>query len=183
MPDVLAIRRAGAALRRLRLARRGVLVAALALALGATIAVPPRPRLVWNASASAPLGLYAVAAPASIRAGDTVIAWAPAPYRRLAAARHYLPANVPLVKRVAAVAGDTVCARGAAIHVDGHRVATRRPRDGMGRAMPWWTRCETLRDGELLLLAGSGERSFDGRYFGPSGVEDVVGIAWPLWLA
>ena len=32
----------------------------LGVALGATIAVPPHPRLVWNTSASAPVGLYRV---------------------------------------------------------------------------------------------------------------------------
>src|SRR3546814_4618740 len=36
--------------------------AALMLALGATSVTAPRPRLVWNASASAPIGLYAVGA-------------------------------------------------------------------------------------------------------------------------
>ncbi|MCJ2182390.1 hypothetical protein MTR62_06700 [Novosphingobium sp. 1949] len=40
--------------------RRTVLLGIGMAALGLTIAQPPLPRLVWNASASAPIGLYAV---------------------------------------------------------------------------------------------------------------------------
>ena len=96
-----------------------ITLSALGCAIAATIAFPPRPLLVWNASASAPIGLYGVAGPDGIRKGDMVIARLREPYRSLAAERHYLPANVPLVKRVAALAGDRVCAHGSAIFVNG----------------------------------------------------------------
>src|SRR3546814_1556457 len=42
--------------------------------LGLTMAFPPAPRLVWNASASAPIGLYAVTPGAPVGPGDMVIA-------------------------------------------------------------------------------------------------------------
>ncbi len=102
----------------------------------ATLAVPPTPRLVWNASASAPTGLYVVTPGPAVAPGDMVIARMPLPVRRFAAVRHYLPENVPLVKRVAAVSGQKVCAFGAFVYVDGHPVAIRRPADGHGRPMP-----------------------------------------------
>ncbi len=108
------------------------------------------------------------------------IAWAPEPYRSLAAERHYLPSNVPLVKRVAAVVGDRVCAQGHAILVNGRRVASRLEVDGKGRSMPWWRGCRTLIAGEYLLLMDAAA-SFDGRYFGISREADLVGKAWPLW--
>src|SRR3546814_4238719 len=95
------------------------------LALGSTSVTAPRPRLVWNASASAPIGLYAVGAVAEVARGDMVIARLPGEFRMFAARRHYLPANVPLVKRVAAVPGDKVCAVGARIFVNGRLVASR----------------------------------------------------------
>jgi type IV secretory pathway protease TraF len=44
-----------------------------------------------------------------------VIAWPPDVARDLASRRRYLPRNVPLVKPVAAIAGDRVCARAAAV--------------------------------------------------------------------
>src|SRR3546814_5225387 len=97
--------------RRRRIGRRMV-AGGLGLGLVLLSAVlPPAPRLVWNASASAPQGLYAVTPGAWVEPGEMVIARVPLRYRQLAAARRYLPMNVPLVKRVAAYAGDRVCAR------------------------------------------------------------------------
>src|SRR5690606_34507971 len=45
---------------RRRLARRAAALGFGIVLLGATAVAPPAPRLVWNASASAPVGLYAV---------------------------------------------------------------------------------------------------------------------------
>jgi len=162
----------------------GVIWLAAAASLGslATLAAAPRPRLVWNASASAPLGLYWVAAPTGARGGDLVIAELPAPARRLAARRGYLPARVPAVKRVAAVTGDTVCAVGPVISVNDRRVAERPRRDARGRHLPWWQGCATLGVDQLFLMTVDSPGSFDGRYFGPSGRADVIGKAIPLWL-
>lgn len=149
--------------------------------LGATIIAPPMPRLLWNASASAPLGLYVVSPSLPAGRSETVIAWAPEPYRSLAAARHYLPRNVPLVKRVAAVPGAQVCALGAAIFVDGKWVADRLRHDGRGRRMPWWNGCRTVQAGQRFLLMDSAPGSFDGRYFGISDAPNIVGKAHLLW--
>lgn len=151
-------------------------------ALGATIVAPPAPRLVWNVSASAPLGLYLVGDPDDARVGDMVIARVPAPWRRLAAMRHYLPANVPLVKRVVAGTGDTVCACGKWILVNGRRVAERRPVDGRGQQMPRWSGCVRLGEGALFLLMED-PASFDGRYFGPTQNGDIIGGAKLIWRA
>lgn len=155
-------------------------VAALGGALAITIALPPRPWLVWNASASTPIGLYRVGSRAAIEPGDTVIAWTPAGARALAARRRYHPANVPLVKTVAGRAGDRICAHGRQIFVSGRSVAIRRTTDSAGRALPWWHGCVTLGPGGLLLISGH-PGSFDGRYFGPIASVNIVGEAHPLW--
>lgn len=173
-------RRAARARRRRRLCRVALFALGLALVAG-TIASPPAPRLVWNASASAPIGLYGVTPGAPIRPGDMVIARTPAGARDLAARRRYLPANVPLIKRVVAIEHDTVCAFGAEIHVNGHRIAERLPADGRGRAMPRWNGCHLLGKGELFLLMDQHSASFDGRYFGMTTAEDVIGRAHLLW--
>src|SRR3546814_8584326 len=91
-----------------------------------------------------------------------VIAWPPDTARRLGAQRRYIPFNVPLVKRVAAAPGDTVCALGPVIFVEGRAVARRLAVDARRRPMPWWSGCVTLRDGAMLLLMDS-PASFDGR--------------------
>ena len=167
--------------RRRALRRRMAAVAVLAAALGATIALRPTPLLVWNASASTPVGLYAVTAGAPLDSGDYVIARLPGALRDLAARRHYLPANVPLVKRVAAVPGDAVCAFGETIWINGRRAALRRRTDGMGRPMPWWTGCVRLRGTTHFLLIAANPASFDGRYFGPTAGADIIGKARLLW--
>lgn len=168
-------------LARRRLRRRAAVIGALVLAVAATTLLPPRPLLVWNASASAPVGLYTVGPASDLSTGDMVIARAPDAMRGLAARRHYLPANVPLVKRVAAEPGDTVCARQRDIFVNGTRVAERLTHDGAGRRMPWWEGCVTLRRGALLLLMAGSPASFDGRYFGPTARGDIIGKARLLW--
>ena len=58
-----------------------------AAALATTIALPPTPWLVWNASASAPIGLYAVSGRQDIASGDMVLVRVPDRWRRLAAER------------------------------------------------------------------------------------------------
>jgi conjugative transfer signal peptidase TraF len=142
---------------------------------------PPAPRLLWNASASAPVGLYRVVPAAALARGDMVIARTPIAYRRLAAVRRYIPENVPLVKRVAATRGDQVCALGARISVNGRQLVRRLANDARHRAMPWWRGCRTLGAGEYLLLMREHATSFDGRYFGITGQADVVGKATLLW--
>ncbi len=164
-----------------RLGWRGVAIGLGTGLLVLTIAAPPTPRLVWNASASAPIGLYAVRPGASIQAGDMVVARLPDGWRSLAARRRYLPANVPLVKQVAAVAGDQVCAVGAHVRVNGRPIAERRSADAAGRPLPWWRGCIQLREGQFFLLMRDSPASFDGRYFGPTEGAQLVGKATLLW--
>jgi type IV secretory pathway protease TraF len=99
----------------------------------------------------------------------------------MAAQRRYIPANVPLVKRVAAVAGDEVCALGQEIFVNGKWVVERRIADSKGRPMKWWSGCVRLRGGQLFLLMSDSPASFDGRYFGVTEGGLVVGKARLLW--
>ncbi|MGA1808396.1 S26 family signal peptidase [Sphingobium sp. WW5] len=149
------------------------------LVLGSAI-LPPTPRLLWNASASAPIGLYQVSPGAPVMTGEMVVARLPESFRALAAARRYLPRNVPLVKRVAAEAGDEVCALGDQVFVNGRPVAMRKKFDAMGRVMPSWHGCRMLRRQQLFLLMESAD-SFDGRYVGVSEGTDLIGKAQLLW--
>jgi conjugative transfer signal peptidase TraF len=164
--------------------RGRVLVVAAGLALvglAAPLALDPVPRLVWNASASAPIGLWRITPGASVFVGDSVLVEPPPAARRLAAQRHYLPANVPMIKTIAAVSGDTVCARETAIAIDDRLVAVRHLADRQGRKLPWWRGCLRLSDGQVMLLNHAPD-SFDSRYFGPVGKGAIIGKATPLWL-
>lgn len=145
--------------------------------------VPPHaPRLVWNASASAPIGLYAVADAKTLSRSDLVVAFPPAGARRLAAKRGYLPAGIPLVKYVAALQGDRVCADGLRVTINSRDAAIRLPWDRAGRPLPVWRGCKTLGGNAVFLLNGSVLNSFDGRYFGTVSRQNIVGKLRPLWV-
>jgi len=146
-----------------------------------TIILPPAPRLVWNASASAPVGLYVVHPGAHVATGEIVIAKLPLAMRKLAAERHYLPEGAPLVKQVAAGPGDIVCASGTRILVNGLWLVSRRPVDDAGRPMPWWNGCHILHDRQYFLVMPSVPTSFDGRYFGITPAVYIIGRARLLW--
>ncbi len=159
----------------------GVGSAALA-ALGIALCLAdPAARLIYNATASAPLGFYWLDRDAAPQRGEFVLAWAPSAARALAARRGYLPFDVPLVKRVAAVRGERICADGRTIFVDGHAVATRLAKDREGRALPHWQGCRVLGSGDVFLLMAAVPDSFDGRYFGAIARQAVIGRLIPLW--
>jgi conjugative transfer signal peptidase TraF len=150
-------------------------------ALCATIIVIPRPVFVWNVSASAVLGLYFVSSKSGLDRGDMAALWLPPRHRKLAAQRRYLPQNIAAIKRVVAVEGDSVCALGSRISVNGKWIADRHAVDAKGRPMPWWQNCKRLRKDELFLLNEEAANSFDGRYIGISKTSDVIGEASLIW--
>ena len=138
------------------------------------------PFLVYNASASAPVGFYRRADGAPAR-GDFVLARLPAPVAHFAARRRYLPRSVPLVKRVAAVAGDHVCEQSGVVRINGRGVTVALKRDGARRILTAWDGCRTLAPDEVFLLMPRVRDSFDGRYFGPLPRTDIIERLVPLW--
>jgi hypothetical protein len=64
----------------------------------------------------------------------------------------YLPRGVPLLKRVAAVAGQTVCERDSEVSIDGGAVADALPVDGRGHKITPWSGCGKLSNGEIFML-------------------------------
>jgi conjugative transfer signal peptidase TraF len=164
-----------------RLRRRGIALGAGIAALVATIVSPPSPFFVWNASPSATIGLYFVSDTLALSRGDMAALRLPPGHRRLAAERRYLPYNIPAIKRIVAVQGDSVCALGSRISVNGEWIADRHRFDGKGRPMPWWQNCKRLGADELFLLNEEAANSFDGRYIGISKRADVIGEASLIW--
>lgn len=150
-------------------------------ALFASVVMPHPMQLVYNPSESAPLGWYAVR-DKPVHVGDYVVARLPAAASQLAAARHYLPSTIPLLKRVGAMDGQQVCVHHGIVSIDGHVVARTLARDGLGRPLADWEQCRRLKRGELFLLSTSSAASFDSRYFGPISVAATFGEAMPLWI-
>ena len=92
-----------------------------ALALGTPRPSTCRSQLIWNASASAPIGLYAVQPADDLEVSDLVAVAPPPELATFLAARGYLPKGVPLLKRVLALTGQTVCRDGLDVLVVRHR--------------------------------------------------------------
>ncbi len=142
----------------------------------------PAPLLIWNASASVPIGLYEVHPVGPLRVGQLLIVSPPAPLARFLAARRYLPTGVPLIKHVAALPGQVVCRRERVITVDGTVEAVALDRDTRGRALPVWLGCQKIARREIFLLNIGVPDSLDGRYFGPLPDTTIIGRATPLWI-
>lgn len=163
--------------------RSGILLttsaATVGIALTAFIDVPKK--LIWNASASVPLGLYAITAADQLSVGDRVAIDPPEPLATFLAERGYLPRGVPLLKTIAAAAGQRVCRIGGKIIIDGRAVGETRARDRLGRELPQWQGCRRISEGEFFLMNASVSDSFDGRYFGSTPATAIIGKALPLW--
>jgi conjugative transfer signal peptidase TraF len=143
---------------------------------------PPHARLIWNASPSVPIGLYALHDAAPLGVGELVVVHPPQALANFMAARRYLPRGVPLLKHVTALSGQRVCRTGDAITVDGAAVAVALDADRSGRSLPRWSGCQVIARGQIFLLNRRPEDSFDGRYFGPLSIAAIVGRADPIWL-
>jgi len=145
------------------------------------LAAPTAPRLAYNASASIPGGFYLITAQPP-RVGDVILTRLPAAVAQLAAARHYLPAGVPLIKPIAAGYGDHVCVRDGIVRINGRGVARTLAADRLGRPLAAWPGCRLLGPDEWFLLGVGRPDSFDSRYFGPIPRTAAFGRAVPLWV-
>ena len=152
--------------------------------------VQPLPRLIYNPSDSVPVGWYRVdpqrhgtgLLPRPLSVGSVVLTTLPPDVAALAAQRGYLPAHVPLLKRVGAVAPQHVCIVAGQVRIDGVPAAAVLPADRLGRPLPSLQLCRRLEPGELFLLSVTNPASFDSRYFGPVSASAVIGVAHPVWL-
>lgn len=155
---------------------------AMALSVGAVVAtamIELPAKLVYNGSESSRVGFYWVDnGPPEL--GDFVLMRGPKSMKNLIEARHYLPPNVPLIKRIVAVEGDEICRHGANISVNGSGMGVAKSKDVLGRFLPVWEGCEVLTKDQIFVL-NFHPNSFDGRYFGPVSRELIIGRA--TWLS
>src|ERR1700675_2034794 len=153
---------------------------AAALALS-TIAATPAKRYVWNVSGSVPVGLYRLLPTGDLFVTQLVAVQPPEPLATYLADQTYLPRGVPMLKRVLALPGQTVCRDGLAITVDTMAAGEARDRDSRGRPLPLWQGCQIIAAGEVFLMNWQSADSLDGRYFGVLPTSAIIGRAKPLW--
>ncbi len=165
------------------MSRRGYIIAAAigVLTIVGVSVVPIAPRLIWNASASTPIGFYLIRPVERVEVTDIVAVDAPEPLAAFLEQRGYLARGVPLLKRVAGLPGQQVCRNGRAITVDGLTMGAALERDRRGRDLPVWRGCRRIADGEIFLMNWQVRDSLDGRYFGPLQAASVIGKATPLY--
>lgn len=138
--------------------------------------------LLWNASASVPLGLYALESTDTRYVTELVAILPSEPLATFLADRGYLPRGIPMLKRVLALPGQTVCRQGLIVLVDRVAMGVARERDGRGRPLPGWQGCRVIAAGELFLMNWQSADSLDGRYLGPLPASSVMGRAQPIWI-
>jgi conjugative transfer signal peptidase TraF len=151
------------------------------LLIGVPAAIDWSPVLIWNASASVPIGLYYVKPEERLEVTDLVVVTPPDSIATFLAKRGYLPLGVPLLKHVLALPGQTVCRNHLAVMIDGVVMPFARERDHLGRPLPDWQGCRLIAEGEVFLMNWQSTDSLDGRYFGPLPAASILGRAVPLW--
>lgn len=150
------------------------------LGVGLSALFHPAPKLIWNASSSVPVGLYAVRPTGALYVAELVVVTPPEPLASFLAARGYLPKGVPLLKHILALPEQTVCRSGRTVTIDGSAVGQALARDRRGRSLPDWQGCRVIASGEVFLMNRRPEDSLDGRYFGPLPATAIIGRANPL---
>jgi len=150
--------------------------------------VPQLAGLRLNTTTSMPRGLYRSVG-GTVAPGAWVSVCLPSEIARFGVERGYLGAGScpngtePVLKVVAAVAGDVVQVRGDGVAVNGELLAHSRPleRDRGGRELAAYSvAARTLAPGELWLHSPFEERSWDSRYFGPVPSTCVTDVVAPL---
>jgi conjugative transfer signal peptidase TraF len=139
------------------------------------------PSYIWNASESVPIGLYRLLPVEQLAVTQLVAVRLPEPLETFLDLNGYLPVGVPMLKRILALPGQTVCRTGLTITVDKIEMGPARKRDRRGRPLPAWQGCRVLSGDEIFVMNRQSSDSFDGRYFGTISASAVIGQAFPVW--
>lgn len=137
-------------------------------------------RLVYNATASYPIGFYRVHSNYS----ESDVVWFDVPnnVERLVFGRNYIPQNAKLMKKIIAGEGASWCVSDRSLIVEGISVGKIRTEDSNKLPLPQLPEgCNTLGLDEVIV-ASPHPLSFDSRYFGPVKKETVHGRLEALWI-
>jgi conjugative transfer signal peptidase TraF len=146
-----------------------------------------------NESPSLPIGIWRVSpVDRELQRGDIVSFCPPdTPAFREAWRSGYLSAGhceggyEPLLKPVAAIAGDRVSGTDDGISINGCLIASSKSlnRDGLGRTLPSPEAHDVIvAKGEVWVISSYNPLSFDSRYFGPVPISRIEGLAHPLFV-
>jgi conjugative transfer signal peptidase TraF len=146
-----------------------------------------------NESPSLPIGIWHISPlVGTLRRGDIVSFCPPdTPVFREAWRRGYVGAGhceggyEPLLKPVAAIAGDRVSGTDDGISINGRLIAGSKSlnRDGLGRTLTSpGAHDVVVAKGEVWVISSYNPLSFESRYFGPVPISSIEGLAHPLFV-
>jgi conjugative transfer signal peptidase TraF len=149
--------------------------------------------LRFNESSSLPIGFWRVSAAGRDLQRGHIVSFCPpdTPVIREAWRRGYLGKGLcesgyePLLKPVAAIAGDRLSQTEEGISINGHLIANSKSlnRDGLGRTLPSPVAHDVfVAKGEVWVISSYHPLSFDSRYFGPVPISRIEGLAHPLFV-
>ena len=169
---IATVTRTGASGRRRTRAPLVGLTAAVLLA-GGSAALPRVPLLLYNRTPSMPIGLY-VRNDGVPGRGDVIAFRLPRSAWGYAQARGE-PTDIVLLKHVLAAGGDHVSTLSGRLTINGADIGPIPAIDSAGRGLPQW-RADRVLAADELLAGSTLPRSFDGRFFGPIRLADVLGV-------
>ena len=173
------------------MSRPGVVFGAIALLAGAggVCAGIGSAGLVFNHSNSLPVGVWRVGQE-PVRRGSVVLVCPPngPVFQGAMHAQYIAPGSceggfAPLLKPVAAMAGDRVEVSDVGIRVNGSLIVNSGLKrvDGAGRLLPrHQIGSHVVKPGEVWLVSDYNPYSFDSRYFGPVDMTRIRGVAHPV---
>jgi conjugative transfer signal peptidase TraF len=154
---------------------------AAAAMLLSTIAAKPPTHYIWNISESVPISLYQIQPTGRLFVTELVAVEPPEALATFLADGQFLPSGIPMLKRVLALPGQTVCRDQLTVTVDETEMGAAREHDSRGRPLPVWQGYRVVADGEVFLMNWQSADSLDGRYFGALPASAIIGKAEPLW--
>jgi conjugative transfer signal peptidase TraF len=128
-----------------------------------------------NIEPSVPVGVYLLHAVRTPLPRGTLVL-VPVPAR----VQQWKSPWTPLLKPVAAVAGETACVRDGGLVIDDENYGRVYPEAG-GYRLPHMEGCLTVEEGHIFV-ASKAYRSLDSRYFGSVQMTEVTARATPLWI-
>jgi conjugative transfer signal peptidase TraF len=146
-----------------------------------------------NESSSLPIGIWRVsAAERDLQRGDIVSFCPPdTPVFREARERGYVGKGLceggyePLLKPIAAIAGDRLSQTEEGISINGRLIANSKSvgHDSFSRPLPsLGARDVIVARNEIWVISSYNPLSFDSRYFGPVPVSSIEGLSHPLFV-
>lgn len=141
------------------------------------------PRILINETPSEPVGFYRLI-PHSVgdfQRGMYVVFPVPSSARGIVYGRHWLKDGIPMLKELLGLAGDEVCVFPDRLEVNGRYVGPVFERDSVGRPLPKLRGCFEVPPGSFFAASKHLANSFDGRYFGPVPLAELLGEARPVW--